>query len=113
MLKIDTWHGLAAALASPLPPAVQQVLTATRDRLVEFRDQPLSELCTILILEPPDRLVALETELGFPLDPAAAEYIERRDGWYELVFVTGDDGFGFVVLIEDHPGTDQALLDRI
>lgn len=103
MITIDTWHGLETTLASSLPPAVRAVLSATRDRLEEFRDQPLNELCTIQILEPPDRL-------DFPFDPAAAEYINHHDGWYELVFVTGDDGNGFVVLLEDHPDADQALL---
>lgn len=107
MITIDTWHGLETALASSLPPAALSVLNNTAARLEDYRDQPLSELCTILILEPPDRLV----ELGFPFEPTQAEYIDHHDGWYELVFVTGDDGNGFVVLVEDHPDGDQTLLD--
>lgn len=107
---IRTWEELAKALATPPYPAVHQILKDTRDRLEEFRDQPLSELCTIIILERTDRLVALESELGFPFDPALAEYVDHHDGWIELAFVTSDDGFGFVILFEDHPDADQALL---
>jgi hypothetical protein len=110
---IRTWEELAKALASPHHPAVHQILTDTRDRLEEFNDQPLSELCTILLLQPPDTLAALEQALGFPFEPTQAEYISRTDGWWELVFVTGDDGFGFVVLIEDRPDADRALLSRL
>jgi hypothetical protein len=110
MMKIDTWHGLQAALALPLHPAAKEVLAATAERLTEYNDQPLGELCTILILQPPDTLAALEQALGFPFEPTQAEYIDHHDGWYELVFVTGDDGSGFVVLLEDHPDADQALL---
>jgi hypothetical protein len=103
MMKIDTWQGLATALASPLDPAVQQVLTDTRDRLADFNDQPLSELCSILILEPDDRL---------ELDPTSAEYIAYADGWFELVFVLSDDGWGTVAIVEDRPDGDQTLLDH-
>jgi hypothetical protein len=110
MTRIDTWEQLAKALASPLPRPAKAVLSATCDRLEEFRDQPLGELCVILILQPPDTLAALEQALGFPFEPTQAEYIDHHDGWFELVFVTSDDGNGFVVLLEDHPDTDQTLL---
>jgi hypothetical protein len=113
MIKLDTWEGLRSALASTLHPAANQVLAATAERLAEYNDQLLGELCTILILQPPDTLAALEQALGFPFEPTQAEYISCTDGWWELVFVTGDDGFGFVVLIEDRPDADRALLSRL
>lgn len=103
MKTIDTWEGLGAALAADLPAPVKQILTATHDRLEEFRDQPLNTLCTILILEEGDRLDA-------SLDPALAEYIAETDGWFELVFVIGDDGQGLVLLTEDQPDTDPNIL---
>ncbi|MXP47440.1 hypothetical protein GRI43_08605 [Altererythrobacter luteolus] len=101
MTTIDTWEGLQAVLASSLHPAAKAVISATRDRLADFNDQPLAELCTILILEPDDRL-----------DPTSAEYIAYSDGWFELVFILSDDGQGQVVLVEDRPDGDQALLDH-
>lgn len=105
MTTIDTWEGLGAALAADFPSPVKHILTATRDRLEEFADQPLNTLCTILILEVGDRLDP-------SLDPALAEYIAETDGWYELVFVTGDDGQGLVVLVEDRPEGNRELLDH-
>lgn len=101
MTTIDTWEGLGAALAADLPRPLKQILTATRDRLAEFADQPLNTLCTILILD-----------AGDPFDPEGAEYIAETDGWYELVLVTGDDGQGLVVLVEDLPEGNRELLDH-
>ena len=103
MITLDTWAGLKAALASDLAPAAKAILTATQQRLESFNDLPPSELCTILILEAGDRL---------ELDPADAEYIAHEDGWWELVFILSDDGFGTVVLVEDTPEADQALLEH-
>ncbi|MEO9462237.1 MAG: hypothetical protein ABJ242_05830 [Marinomonas sp.] len=103
MQLIDTWAELETALASNIHPAAKAVIKATQGRLADFGDQPLSELCTILILEVGDRL---------ELDPADSEYIAYADGWFELVFVISDDGFGQVVLVEDRPDGNPVLLDH-
>ena len=105
MITIKTWPDLRAAIETH--PA-REILSAHAGRLEEFGDQPLAELCEFILVEPTDTIADLETKLGRALHPPPWEYVDRSNGWYELVLVTGDDGFGYVVLVEDRP---QALLD--
>ena len=103
MKIIDTWDELRSDDSQP-------ILAAHAERLAEFEDQPLAELCEFLIIERGDCSESLESKLGQSLQPPPWEYVELVGGWYELVLVTGDDGFGFVVLIEDRPDGNLAML---
>ena len=105
MLSITTWSDLRAAIENH--PAAT-ILQAHAERLEEFADQPLGELCEFIFVEPTDSLPDLATKLGRALHPPPWEYVEKSDGWFEFVLVTGDDGFGFVVLV---PDSNRALLD--
>jgi len=81
-------------------------------------------LAPILIIGPSDTEQDIINEIGFsPLVnrvdgkrfPSADfmpswEYITHHEGWHELVYVTGDDGSGVILFIEDAEGTDPALL---
>lgn len=107
MLTITTWPDLGAALESG--PAAK-ILRSHAERLREFGDMPLSDLCEFIIIEPTDRLADLERRLDRSLHPPPWEYVDQTDGWYELVLVTGDDGFGYVVLVEDRSDHDKDLL---
>lgn len=105
MLSITMWSDLRAAIENH--PAAT-ILQAHAERLEEFGDQPLAELCEFILVEPTDTIADLETKLSRALHPPPWEYVDRSDGWYELVLITGDDGFGYVVLV---PNGNQALLD--
>lgn len=109
MITITTWPDLRAAIELHRAGAI---LSAHADRFQEFDDQPLADLCEFIIVEPGDRFADLQAKLGRSLDPPPWEYADRSGGFYELVLITGDDGFGFVVLVEDRPETDPALLDH-
>lgn len=85
MIIITTWAALEAV---PFAHALLE------DRLADFRDQPLDTLCKVLIVEPGDMLA----DLGPQVEP---EYVRHHSGWYELVTVDGDDGFGRVILVPD------------
>ena len=108
MITIRTWPDLRDAIETH--PA-RDILGAHADRLEEFDDQPLNELCEVIILEPADTLTDLERKLGRALHPPPWEYVELTDGWYEFVLIISDDGFGYVLLVEDRPDGNQALLD--
>ena len=108
MLSITTWSDLRTAIENH--PATT-ILQAHAERLEEFGDQPLGELCEFILAEHTDTLEDLATKLGRALHPPPWEFVDRSGGWYELVLVTGDDGFGFVVLVEDHADGNQALRD--
>lgn len=102
MITITTWEALRAH------PHANSLLT---DRLADFRDQPLSDLCKVLILEPGDTLVLLERGLGQKLHPPPWEYLQLQDGWYEFAIIESDDGHGVVVLIPNQPDVDPLLLE--
>jgi hypothetical protein len=38
------------------------------------------------------------------------DWLERHDGWFELIFTVGNDGFAFVVFIQDAEESDPELL---
>jgi hypothetical protein len=64
MIILTTWEALEAV------PFAQALL---EDRLADFRDQPLDELCKVLIVEPGDTLA----DLGPALEVRAGHRRER------------------------------------
>ena len=108
MITIKTWPDLRAAIEAH--PA-REILVAHADRLEEFGDQPLADLCEFILVEPTDHLADLEARLSMSLHPPPWEYVDSVGGWFEFVVVTGQAGEGFVVLIEDRPDNDQTLLN--
>lgn len=99
-------------------PADMEPAFPIRERL------DLLYLASILIIGPGDTEQDITQEIGFsPLVnrvdgerfPSADftpswEYITHHQGWHELVYVTGDDGSGVILFIEDAEGTDSTLL---
>jgi hypothetical protein len=97
----------------------------TEDLLAEAGgDHELRDLVTFVVIGPGDSLEAMEAQLGFPVlrnrfdgtrfgDPGFApsfELIEEHAGYYELVFVLSDDGFGVEVFVPKEPGAPPELL---
>ena len=107
MITIATWFELRAAIERHPATAI---LRTHLDGLEEFEDQPLNELCEFIFAEPTDSINDLERRLGRALRPPPWEYADQTDGWYELVLVTGDDGSGYVVLVEDQPDSCSELV---
>ena len=77
-----------------------------------------------IVVEPFDRVEALEKESGCPIlrsyignarygDPEfkpVFECLEEHDACYEMVFVPGDGDFGIVIFIPKQEGIDPDLL---
>jgi len=99
---------MARALATYHNPWLKRRLSDYRDRLQEA-DCEVGELGPIVVVEPGDTLEAIETATGVA-DLDSREYCEGDHGWYELAFVTGQDGGGAVLLVPDRDGIDPALL---
>ena len=110
---LRTWDELARALDAPLHPTAKSILTGHRERLAEFDDLQLSDLAAVFIFEPGDQPADLEEASGIAIldDPPDWEYLHHHDGWFECVWVLSDDGFGWIVLIPDDPGTYPAMLE--
>jgi len=72
-------------------------------------DYSLIELVTFVVLGPGDSREALDRELGVPLD--AFEVLEEHPGYYEIVYVVSDDGYGYEVFVPKRgPDVDAGLL---
>ncbi|MXO52372.1 hypothetical protein GRI42_13760 [Erythrobacter gaetbuli] len=107
MRTITTWAGLH----SEIETGAANNLAALRDRLSGSSDQPLNELCLVVLVELGDRFSDIEGVLQHTLHPPPWEYVDCAGGWFELVLVTGDDGFGYVVLVPDQAAIDPEILE--
>lgn len=124
MLVIRSSSAMTHVLAGLLDPLLSQLLQQRRAQLEACEGYDLGELAHFLIVQPGDRLIAIETELGFsPLanfidgvrfpDPAFApswEWIADHGGWFELTFILSDDGFGWSLFVQDADGVEPCLL---
>ena len=83
------------------------------------------ELGYFIVVEPGDSAGLLEAEIGFPvlrglLDDIpfpeegfspSFEWAEvHAEGFYELVYIVNDGGYGYDIFIADQPGADPNLL---
>lgn len=83
----------------------------------------LSDLACFVIVQPGDTLCAIEQELALPIAANAVdgtrfgdddftpswEWILDHGGWFELVFILTDDGFGHVLFVPDSDTIDPTL----
>lgn len=102
-------------------------------RLIEERVQEINEVCEwdadelgpFIVFEPGDTVQALEAEIGFPVlrnlyddtpfgkpgfSPAFEYAAAHPEGYYELVYIVSDGGYGYTLYIANRPGVDAALL---
>ena len=99
------------ALAQASDPSLRALLARrTKDILDNVdEDYHLHELVTFVVLGPGDSREALDRELGFALD--AFETLEEHPGYYEIVYVVSDDGYGYEVFVpKGDPAIDADLL---
>lgn len=117
MLSLIDPAAMIAALPTldPLP----------RRRVQEILDGQLADMTHILIIGPDDPEADIVAEIGFsPLElerlrssdsglEPAWDVLHDHGGWFELVFCVANDGFAFMLLIEDHePPTPLARMCR-
>jgi hypothetical protein len=88
-----------AALNAVTDPSLRPLLARYADML---------DLAELFIVELADTLADLELARGWPFEDF--EFIHHASGWFEAVFVLGQDGSGHVVFVPDQSDTDQALL---
>jgi hypothetical protein len=99
-----------ASIAAIEDPDLRALIEARVESLAEYDDYDLDELVNFVVVEPGDSLPAIDEQLGRPVLGNSHELIEEHAGYYELVYVLSDDGFGIEVFIPKVPGVDPALL---
>ena len=113
--------------------AIAALPDAALRRLIEKRVAEINESCPwdadelgyFIVVEPGDTAAALEAEMGFsvlrnlfddtrfphPDFAPAFEWAEvHPEGYFEVVFVVSDGGYGYDVFVADQPGIDPDLL---
>ena len=87
--------GIAAITDEPLRTVIEQRVQS----LSEFDAHELDELATFVVVQPGDTLEALDAQLGFSVLDATPELIEEHAGYFEIVFVVSDDGYGIELFV--------------
>ncbi|WP_404479322.1 hypothetical protein [Novosphingobium sp. BL-52-GroH] len=97
MLIISTHGELANVVNTHADATLRHLLSAQAERLADY---DLSEIATLVVVEPHDTLDDVDNALGRPLASLLpAELVERQARWLQCVFIISDDGFGLVLFI--------------
>lgn len=106
-----------AALNQPLAPNLHKLLLG---RIQDALALGLGNLTHILVIEPGDAEADIIDAIGFSplvsridgihLEPDW-DWIERHEGWWELVYTVSNAGFAFILLVQDAHGVLPDLLD--
>ena len=105
-------------------PVLRQLIEKTIRDLSEDDPYDPDELGYFLIVEEGDTLEKIDAQLGFPIlsnrysgarfdEPGFApsfELVEEHAGYFEMVFVISDDGYGVEVFVPKTVGIDPDLL---
>lgn len=95
--------------ADSLTFALRQPPDGLAAKLEHYRDLMTDGcLAHLFILQPGDRGDELMALRGHAFE--LCEFIDFNDGWFEAVFVLGDDGFGHVIFVPNRPGIEPELL---
>ena len=121
MLSFDNAAAIAAATTTVTEETLRRLVA---DRVHDWTATDLLGLTHLLVVEHGDREGEIVQAVGFsPLvDPADGQrfgsgrfepfwdWLERHDGWFEMIVTVGNDGFAFVLMIADERGVDPGLL---
>jgi hypothetical protein len=121
MISLHDRASLEAASHLQLDERLRPILL---DRIKHYETENLLYLTHLLIIWPGDTEQDIAAETGLsplvnPLDgsrygsPAFQpwwDWLQRHDGWFELIVTSGNSGFAFVLFIQDAPGADPDLI---
>ena len=121
MLSLPDAAAIRAALKQPLDPRLYAILA---DELATAESLHLENLTYVLVIQPGDTEGAIQQEIGWsPLVAPIAQArfgtrefvpywagLENLGGWYSLTHPVGNDGFAYILVIEDAPGSPAELL---
>ncbi|WP_037499229.1 hypothetical protein [Sphingomonas jaspsi] len=122
MISIREDTALLRALELPIDDRLKRLLRKRRRQLGE--DFELTELAHFLVVQPADKLPALERALGFDVlvnqvdgsrfgqadFSPSSEWIADHGFCFEAVFVFEDSGYGHVLVVPKTEGIDTNLI---
>jgi len=124
MLSLRNTASILRAIQPPQEACLRTILDQRIIQLPEGGGGDIGEFAHFLVVRPGDTPSDVQNELGFSIlenlvDGArygsldfepSWEWIMWHEGWFELVYVLSDDGFGWVVFIQDDEAVDADLL---
>ncbi len=117
-MNFPTIAGLESAIEKL---ELSNLRTLLADRLADTARCELQNLTHLLVIEADDSERQIVDAVGFsPLQTRIDairnqpdwDWIERHDGWWELLYTVGNDGFAYILLVEDDDRSPLALLCR-
>ena len=118
MIDLPTIDSIEAVLDQPLDKTLKGLL---QDRLADTIQCGLQNYTHVLVVQGGDTEQQIVEAIGFsPLKTRIDnrpncpdwDWIERHDGWWELLYTVGNSGFAYVVLVEDADESPLAQLCR-
>ncbi|CAN5530098.1 hypothetical protein BH10PLA2_BH10PLA2_03470 [soil metagenome] len=123
MLIIHNSAAMAHSLDGPADTMLKHLLTERSAQLAEYGTD-LGELACFIVVQPGDLLPDIEAAMGFPITAnfidgvpygeegfmPSWEWIQDHGGWFEVIFILEDGGFGHVLFVQDTEGVDPQLL---
>ena len=118
MYDLPDMDSIEAVLATPIDPTLHSLLA---DRLSDTRHCGLEDYTHVLVIEEGDDEEAVIAAIGFsPLSSRIDDipnepdwdWIERHDGWWELLYTLGNAGHAVIILAEDVESHALARLCR-
>lgn len=103
-------HRDQASITAISDPQLHSLIKKCVASLSGFDDLDLSELVTFIVVEPGDALETIDAALGFAILSRPFELLADHPGWYEVVFVLSDDGYGVEVFVPKALGIPPELL---
>ncbi len=124
MMEIRDAQAMRRAIDTAADMELRDLLARRFEQLGFVEGYDLGELAHFLVIQPGDTMEALDAALGFSVltnfvdgipygDPnfvPSTEWIADHGGWYEMVYVLTDDGFGWIVFVPKAEGMDARLL---
>lgn len=95
-----------ATAADAVNPELRQLISDTFARVADCPEI----LGFVLVVEPGDTIASIDRQLGFSILDNRHEFILEHAGYFELVFVLGQDGYGIEVFVPKTEGINLELL---
>ncbi|GAA0870272.1 hypothetical protein GCM10009116_21080 [Brevundimonas basaltis] len=104
----------AALTDTTLDPDLRALIGLRVWQVDTDRRLPLGETLQIVVVQPGDPPEVIHDAVGFPIcwdqaEQPGWEWFNDHGSWFELAYVLTDD-FGMLVLVPDHPDTNDTLL---
>jgi hypothetical protein len=125
MLALRDREAIARVADPELRALIERRVEAILAEVADDDGYELHELVLFVVVQPGDPLEAIDEQLGFPVlstrwEPEARfgtpafrpswELLWEHAGYYEVLFILSDDGYGIDVFVAKRPGVDPKLL---